>query len=101
MHRTPDEPPVAGRFSLIPTLDLNELLLDHTAASFLFRCSETNDLVVVDRAAKPGLGSSVIVETANGFSVEPYIGQRPWGVVTYRIRRLAVSLIVLAIHILI
>lgn len=67
-------------------IDLNELLFDHPAASFIFKIG--NDLLVVDRALTPSDDSLVLVERPSGYRLEPYNGQRSWGVVTYRIARL-------------
>jgi hypothetical protein len=78
--------PEASEASL-PALDLNDLLLDHPAASFLFRCGD--DILIVDRAALPNNRSLVLVELASGYSVESYSGQRTWGVVTYQVRKTA------------
>lgn len=99
MNRTPDEAPTTGLYSHIPITDLNELLLDHSAASFLFRCGSA-DMLIVDRAALPGPTSVVIVEARQGYSVEPYAGQKSWGVVTYRLHRLTLYLIAFAVPIL-
>lgn len=69
----------------IPILDLNDLLLDHPAASFVFRCEK--DLLIVDRATDPDNGSLVIVRTDKGFAAEIYHGQDIWGVVTYHLHK--------------
>jgi hypothetical protein len=67
------------------TVDLNELLIDHPGASFVFQLG--NDLAIVDRAAKPDDMSMVIVSSKDGFLVEPFCHQDIFGVVIYRISR--------------
>lgn len=70
--------------AISPTvLDLNDLLLDHPAASFIFQLGR--DLAIVDRAAIPDDTSMVVIETSHGFAVELYRHQPIFGVVTYRI----------------
>lgn len=68
-----------------PVLDLNDLLIDHPAASFVFRVG--SKLAIVDRAAFPEEDCIVIVETATGFVVESYHRQVIFGVITYLIKR--------------
>lgn len=67
----------------VATVDLNELLIDHPGASFIFQLGD--DLAIVDRAVKPDDASMVIVESKEGFLVEPFHRQRIFGVITYRI----------------
>lgn len=74
---------VAG--SAIPTLDLNELLLEHPAASFVFSCD--GNLLIVDRAGTPHEGSLVLIKTSHGYLVALYTGQETWGVVTYQLHK--------------
>lgn len=69
----------------VPTLDLNDLLIDHPAASYIFRCD--GDILIVDRAAHPHRDSMVIVELKRGFVLEIYHGQDAWGVVTYQLHK--------------
>jgi hypothetical protein len=73
--------------SAIPLLDLNELLLEHPAASFVFRCD--GELLIADRAGVPHEGSLVLVLAPHGFAVEPYSGQESWGVVTYLLHKIS------------
>lgn len=70
----------------VPVFDLNERLLDHPAASFVFR--QRNDLLIVDRAARATEGSLVITEKNYKYRTEAYHGQPIWGVITYRIEAL-------------
>lgn len=81
-----DRAPV-GVGPFLPTLDLNEMLLDHPAASFIFRYGDTDDLLIVDCAAVPDVDSLVIVNTYSQFSVEFYTGQDTWGVITYHLHK--------------
>ena len=69
----------------VASVDLNEMLIDHPGASFIFQLGD--DLAIVDRAAKPDDTSMVIVEGRNGFLVEAYHRQEIFGVITYRIYR--------------
>ena len=66
-------------------LDLNDLLIDHPGASFIFQVGE--DLAIVDRAATPDDTCMVVVENTSGFIVETYHRQKIFGVITYRIHR--------------
>ena len=66
-------------------VDLNDLLIDHPGASFIFQLGD--DLAIVDRAAIPDNASMVIVENDDGFSVDLYRRQKIFGVITYRIHR--------------
>lgn len=75
----------AAQAQYCPALDLNDLLLDHPAASFVFQVG--GNLAIVDRAAFPEGDCTVIVETASGFTAEPYQHQIIFGVVTYLIHR--------------
>lgn len=70
----------------IPTLDLNELFLDHPGASFIFQLNA--DVAIVDRAAEPDDGCLVLVESDNAFSVGLYHGQLIFGVITHLVRRM-------------
>lgn len=71
---------------VLPPLDLNELLLDHPAASFIFECD--GDVMIVDRAVKPHTGSTVVVEAEQGFVIEIFHGQNAWGVVIYHLHKI-------------
>lgn len=67
-------------------IDLNDLLLDHPAASFIFEVGD--DLAIADRAANPTEGGLVIVEAGRDFFAEPYHGQQVFAVITYILHRL-------------
>jgi hypothetical protein len=67
-------------------LDLNDLLLDHSAASYVFQIG--TKIAIVDRAGQPKEGCMVIVEATGGFLVEPYRQQVIFGVVTHLIQKL-------------
>ena len=71
----------------VPTIDLNELIFDHPAASFLFNLN--GNLLVIDRALTPNRESLVLVESEFGYSLEPYIGQDVWGVATYLLKKIS------------
>lgn len=75
-------------FSSPPEIDLNDLLLEHPAASFVFRCGDA-DYIVVDRAATPSNNSLVLVERDGSFTVDSYHGQPVWGVITRLLRKLS------------
>lgn len=66
-------------------LDLNDLLVDHPGASFIFQVGK--DLAIVDRAAIPDDTCMVVVQNTGGFTVETYHRQKIFGVITYRIHR--------------
>jgi hypothetical protein len=70
----------------VPALDLNDLLFDHPSAGFVFQLE--SEIAIVDRAASPGDGALVLIETSNGFSVDLYQGQAIFGVITHLIKRL-------------
>lgn len=90
MKGNPDQPPLdVGPSPSTPVLDLNELLLDHPCASFVFRCPLTDDIMIVDRVAQPEHGAMVIVKDGKGFLIETFEGQDTWGVVMYQIHKLA------------
>ena len=69
----------------LSTLDLNDLLLDHPAASFVFQVGSR--LAIVDRAAIPEEDCLVMVQIAGGFAIETYRRQVIFGVITYLIKR--------------
>lgn len=84
--RDPDRPFTAKPASENPPIDLNELLFDHPAASFVFRLD--NEYLIVDRAILPSDGSLILTQNGDGYALEAYHGQPAWGVVTYEIRHL-------------
>jgi hypothetical protein len=69
----------------VAALDLNDLLIDHPGASFIFQLG--SDIAIVDRAAIPDDASMVVVENEGRFIVDLYRHQKIFGVITYRIRR--------------
>lgn len=81
-HADPD----AASILFAGVVDLNDLLLDHPAASFIFELS--SDLAIVDRVTVPDKGNLVVVGLSNTeFAVESYNGQEIFGVVIYLIHR--------------
>ena len=75
-----------------PPLDLNELVVEHPAATFFVRVEgdgfetiQSGDILVVDRSLTPRVGSLVIAVVDDAFeltrvkSKEIYV----WGVVSY------------------
>lgn len=80
-------------------LELNDLLLDHPAASYVFR-SGPDVYLIVDRAMLPRAGSLVLVQQPHGYTIQPFTGQESWGVITYKVCRVVTVLICLAIYLL-
>lgn len=72
--------------SSVPTVDLNELCLDHPGAAFIFEWN--SDLLIVDCVATPDERSLVMVERGPDYLMEFYSGQTIFGVITHIVRRL-------------
>lgn len=72
--------------SHIPTVDLNELLFSHPAASFVFQLGP--DLIIVDQAITPTSDSLVLAEHPEGLALEIYSEQVIFGVVTFYLKKL-------------
>ena len=79
------------------SLDLNELVIDHPAATFFMRVVvskyglRSGDLLVVDRSISPRSDSVLVVERDGDLAVERVrtLNEETvsWGVVTHVIRR--------------